>query len=102
HMGKIIRQLKLFSRKTSGQSVPVLMTTVVDGAIALLGPRLKREHVVVDQAVPTTDVHCLGDLVRLEQVVVNLISNAIQAMNGQPAPRIEVAAERRGKRVVLS
>src|SRR5699024_5325021 len=83
HMGKIIHQLKLFSRKSSGQSVPVSVTAVVDGAVALLAPRLKRENVVVDRAVPAGDVLCLGDLVRLEQVVVNLVSNAIQAMSGQ-------------------
>ena len=36
----------------------------------------------------------LGDMLRLEQVLVNLISNAMQAMEGQTAPRIEITAGR--------
>lgn len=102
HMGKIIHQLKLFSRKSSGQLVPVSLAVVADGAAALLAPRLKREHVVVDWVLPAEDVYCLGDLVRLEQVVVNLVSNAIHAMSGQAQARVEVVVVRSDDRVVLS
>lgn len=103
-MGKIVHQLKLFARKSSGQPVPVSMAAVADGALALLMPRLKRENVVVRKSLPMEDVYCLGDLVRLEQVVVNLVGNAIQAqaMSGQASPCVEILIGRRETRVSLA
>lgn len=101
-MGKIVRQLKLFARKSSGQPVPVSVVAVTDGALALLMPRLKRENVVVHKSLPAEDVYCLGDLVRLEQVVVNLVGNAIQAMSGCASPRVEILIARTETRVSLS
>ena len=83
-MGRIISQLKLFARKSSGKPVPVSMKAVIDGALTLLEPRLQRQEVAVIRHLPTTDVFCLGDMVRLEQVLVNLISNALQAMEAVP------------------
>ncbi|WP_455384376.1 ATP-binding protein [Acidihalobacter prosperus] len=98
-MGRIIQQLKIFARKSSGQRAPVSMTAVIDGVLALLAPRLRREGVTVATELPPQDAYCLGDLVRLEQVFVNLVSNAAQAMQDMPAPRIEIAVGRDGDKV---
>ena len=90
-MGRIIQQLKIFARKSSGQRAPVSMTAVIDGVLALLAPRLRREGVTVGTELPPQNAYCLGDLVRLEQVFVNLVSNAAQAMQDMPEPRVEIA-----------
>ncbi len=84
HMGRIISQLKLFARKSSGKPVPVSMNAVIDGALTLLEPRLQRQQVAVIRHLPVQEVLCLGDMVRLEQVLVNLIGNALQAMESVP------------------
>ena len=44
----------------------------------------------------------LGDMLRLEQVLVNLISNAMQAMEGLAAPRIEITAGRQGSMMSIA
>ena len=98
-MGRIITQLKLFARKSSGTPVPVSMTAVVDGALTLLAPRLQRDGVVVDRHLPDGDQLCMGDMVRLEQVLVNLLSNALQAMEGQESPHLEIDIRRIGNRI---
>lgn len=101
-MGRIITQLKLFARKSSGTPVPVSMTAVIDGALTLLAPRLQREGVIVDRLSPDGDQLCMGDMVRLEQVLVNLLSNALQAMELLEMPRLEIEIRRHGNRVRTS
>jgi two-component system, NtrC family, C4-dicarboxylate transport sensor histidine kinase DctB len=101
-MGRIIQQLKIFARKSSGQRAPVSVTAVIDGVLALLAPRLKREGVAVATELPSQDIYCMGDLVRLEQVFVNLVSNAAQAMQDMPDPRVEIAVGQDGDKVRIT
>ena len=100
-MGRIITQLKLFARKSSGPPVPVSLSAVIDGALALLTPRIKRREVEIRKS-PATDVLCMGDMVRLEQVFVNLISNAIQAMEACDRSVVEIDIAHQGEQVRAS
>ena len=100
-MGRIINQLKLFARKSSGPPVPVSLSAVIDGAVALLTPKIKRREVEVRKP-PQADILCMGDMVRLEQVFVNLIGNAIQAMEGNARPIVEIDVTHLGERVRAS
>lgn len=98
-MARIITQLKLFARKSSGAPVPVSMNAVIEGALTLLAPRLNREEVAVIRHIPDQDIYCLGDMVRLEQVLVNLLNNAMQAMEEQDSPQLEISVRLREGRV---
>ncbi|MQM38944.1 Adaptive-response sensory-kinase SasA [wastewater metagenome] len=80
-MARIVNQLKLFSRKSTGTPVAVSVPAAVDDALALLDPQLSREGVAVFRHWDAAPLYCLGDTVRLEQVFVNLIGNAAQAMS---------------------
>lgn len=100
-MGRIINQLKLFVRKSAGTPKPVSLQAVVDGALALLTPQLSHSLVAIDARLPEHTL-VLGDMVRLEQVFVNLVGNALQALEGTADPRIAITAERRGRRVVAT
>ena len=99
-MGRIITQLKLFARKSSGQPVPVSLSAVIDGALALLTPRIQRLAVEIRKP-PDADIRCMGDMVRLEQVFVNLIGNAIQAMEDSERPVVEIGIDHLGDRVCV-
>lgn len=86
-MAQIIKQLKMFARKSPGQSVAVSLQAVFDESLSLLESKIKRDEIKIVKKFPPEELFVLGDMVRLEQVFVNLISNAIQAMNNI-APRI--------------
>ena len=101
-MGKIISPLKVFSRKTSGQAEPVALQAVRDGAMSILFGRLQGEQVEVIWPKGLEDTLVMGDMVRLEQVVVNLISNAVQAMQDSPVRRLEIGCRRVADSVELS
>jgi two-component system C4-dicarboxylate transport sensor histidine kinase DctB len=92
-MGRITGQLRSFARKSSGQSAPVPLRQALDNALALLDARLRRAGAEVVRICPPDEPVALCDANRLEQVLVNLIGNALDAMAGQPVPRLELSWE---------
>jgi len=89
-MGLITGQLRTFARKSSGQLQPVALCHALDNALALLEPRLRQADAEIVRHCPLPEPFALCDANRLEQVLVNLIGNALDAMDGQPTPRIEL------------
>jgi C4-dicarboxylate-specific signal transduction histidine kinase len=99
-MGRINAQLKSFARKAPGEHRPVNVANAIANARMLLQARLKSEN--VDLQVDASDAlfgHCDGN--RLEQVLVNLMVNAIDAMGGQSDKRLTVAARSEAGRIVV-
>lgn len=82
-MGSITAQLKSFARKSQGEHQAVSLLTAVQYMQRLLEHRFRAEgvRVEVNIAQPLL-VRC--DLNRLEQVLVNLATNALDAMQDQP------------------
>ena len=89
-MGSITGQLRTFARKSSGELKTVALRQALDNTLALLEPRLRqsRAEIVRHGTLPEPCAHC--DPNRLEQVLINLIGNALDAMEGRPAPCIEL------------
>lgn len=79
-IGAITSELRGFSRKATGSIVPVSIAGVIQGVLLLLRDRINRSGALI--SVPKSDALVLAEGVRLEQVLVNLIQNALDA---QPA-----------------
>ncbi len=92
-MGRITGQLRNFARKSSGQSAPVPLCHALDNALALLDPRIRRAGADIERSCPADEPVALCDSNRLEQVLINLIGNALDAMAGQTRPRLELSWE---------
>ncbi|WP_458129367.1 sensor histidine kinase [Pseudomonas sp. Z2-11] len=89
-MAALTGHLKTFARKSpSGLRERLDLAAVVDQALQLLETRLRDEHVstVLHLARPAW---VRGDAIRLEQVLINLLRNALDAMVDQPIKRLEV------------
>ncbi len=102
-MGRIIKALRGFARKEGEPATDVSLVEVVDDALSLAAGRLSATETEVVWARPAHDVMVRGGRVRLQQVVLNLISNAIDAMEGQSEPRkIEISLDWAGDGVRLT
>jgi two-component system C4-dicarboxylate transport sensor histidine kinase DctB len=101
-MGLITGQLRTFARKSSGQLQPVALYQALNNALALLEPRLRQANIELVRHCPLPEPVALCDTNRLEQVLVNLVGNALDAMDGQATPRIEISCECVGQQARLS
>lgn len=89
-MGAITRQLKSFARKGGEAFAPVDLRACIAEALAMMEPQLRARRVLVVRTLPRAPVMVMGDPLRLEQVIVNLMRNAVDAMAGVNAPQIDL------------
>ncbi|MFC3285823.1 sensor histidine kinase [Litchfieldella rifensis] len=101
-MAKISAQLKQFSRKSGDTLTAVSVPACFDYALRLYQARLSSAGVEIVRHWPAQETWVRADLVRLEQVLVNLIGNALQAMAETPSPRLVLGIEPRGSEVHIT
>ena len=80
----ISRNRELFRhRKIETASLDI--NTIINGVTALLKTRLLSSHVTLVTSLAHDLPHVTGDPVQLQQVLLNLVSNSVDAMEGVPA-----------------
>ncbi len=89
-MGAITRQLKSYARKGGDAIEPVDLRAALSSALAMMEPQLKARTVKIVRNLPRGAVMVQADRIRLEQVIINLFRNALDATKGLRAPRIEI------------
>ncbi len=94
HASSIILSLKGFASKAREEAVPVRVNVILLDVLSFLEAQLQLSEIAVDLAMEDGDYWVLGQEVRIEQVFLNLIQNAIQAMAGCAEPRLGVTAHR--------
>ena len=90
-MGGIITPLKTFARKSPAVPAAVDVAQAVDAALFLFDQRLRKQNITVDRQIEPNLWIAWCDQNRLQQVLVNLIGNAIDAMAEQSNRRLSFA-----------
>ncbi len=89
-MTAITRQLKSFARKDGVAVEPLDARDCVSSALSMMEPQLKSRKVRISRALPKDPVMILADRVRLDQVLINLLRNAIDATKEAEDPSIDL------------
>lgn len=101
-MGRIVANLRTFARPEPEAIADVDLVEAVDAALEMLGPNCARAGVEVDWRRPNSSVIVRGGEVRLQQVIMNLVSNAVDATKDRPEKRVKLEVTGDGGRVRLS
>lgn len=101
-MADISAQLRQFSRKSSERQETISVQACIDYALRLFQSRLREGNINIILDWPDETLWVKGDLVRLEQVLVNLIGNALQAMKTSPSPQLTLGAHIHQQQVIIS
>jgi two-component system C4-dicarboxylate transport sensor histidine kinase DctB len=100
-VGAITDELRAFSRKTRSGAVPVNVEAAIDGALLLVGARLRERGVTLQRGRVPAGLEVRAERNRLEQVVLNLLQNAIEALEGVPSPVIDISVTVRAGKVTV-
>ena len=90
-MGAITRQLKSFARKGEDAMEPVDLRASASAALTMMEPQLRSGVIRVSHSIPRDKIMVMADRIRLEQVIVNLLRNAVDAVKSQRDPMIELS-----------
>jgi len=82
-MAEITRHLKSFARKSPGKAMPVSLIEPIANSLALLDLRIKKHDIALHYTPPEEIPPVLADSIRLEQVLVNVLANSIDAVQEQ-------------------
>ena len=89
-MGAITRQLKSYARKGQETLSPVDMGAALASSLSMMEPQLRQRQVEISRILPDTPVMVLGDRMRIEQVLVNLLRNALDATKSERNPQVDI------------
>jgi two-component system C4-dicarboxylate transport sensor histidine kinase DctB len=79
-MGTITGKLKSFARQSNAGLAPASIHTAISNALVLVERRMELDKVAFTLDIGRADVYALCDSNRLEQVLLNLMSNALDAL----------------------
>jgi signal transduction histidine kinase len=86
---KVMDRMRRFGRKTAGDRKAVSLAGIARSARSLMDAVIANTGIALDIAVPD-DLKVMADELEIEQVLVNLIQNAADAMAGRPDSRIRI------------
>ncbi|WP_170595114.1 sensor histidine kinase [Ruegeria arenilitoris] len=89
-MGAITRQLKSYARKGADAFSPVNLGEALASSLSMMEPQLRQRQVKITQILPEEPVIVMGDRMRIEQVMVNLLRNALDATKSVAEPEVEI------------
>jgi len=89
-MGGITKQLKSYARKGSDRLEPVDAKDAVLSSLSMMEPQLRQRQVSITRTLPDSRIMIYADRMRLEQVIINLLRNALDATKMTQEPSIDI------------
>ena len=93
-IGSIVAEIKLFSRKSPDKKQAISIVNALNHAIMLVEPQRRQLDAILDVQPFQENLQVWAEVVRFEQVLVNLLRNSLDALSDQPNKRITVTVIR--------
>lgn len=97
-----VRQMRAFAAGHGPEHQSVAFVDLVSPVKDLLRPELRRRHVKLDLVLNDALPNVMAAPIQIEQVLVNLLRNAIEATQGREDGHVRLAARREGAELVVS
>jgi nitrogen-specific signal transduction histidine kinase len=91
--GDIVKSIRALARKSTSEKVRLDINQVIGDTLDLMQSELRRHEVSVETRFAGTPDFITGDRTQLQQVIVNLIMNAIEAMSSGTRRALRVVTE---------
>lgn len=92
-MGVITNQLKSHARKGVNDKKVIDLRDCVTSALSLMSPQLGKIQVTIVRNIAETPARFVGDAIRVEQIIVNLLRNALDAVKTVEDKKIVISVE---------
>ena len=100
-MSKISSQLKFFSRKSINSMEQINVQAVIQSAVDIVSTQDKNSHTIIHIKNHAPELKALADIIQLEQILINLINNALQAVENKDNGKITIATEVKNNTVLI-
>ncbi|MFD0915450.1 ATP-binding protein [Pseudahrensia aquimaris] len=101
-MAQLSKNLRTFARKPKEMLDSISLKSAVHGALEIMAPRLKATKARIVNQVHDESMFVRGGDIRLQQVIINLINNALDAMESADKPQVELAAQEFGDEITFT
>lgn len=101
-IASITDTLRGFARRGRSALEPLSVEDILDGAMLILRSRIRESGVELERRSVGGEAIILGGRIRLEQVLVNLVRNAVEALEGREHGRITVETVNGAEEVTIA
>ena len=101
-LGRLTSRLKTFAHKSDAPLAPVLLARSVADAQALLGAELKDREIGLEVDIEPVTLSVLAEESAIGSVIINLMRNAIDAMQDEPHPVLQIRARAQGEQTIIT
>jgi signal transduction histidine kinase len=99
----VIKKLRTLLRRGEIERRPVEVKDIVQDVVTILRAEAERRGIDVRTDLSAIDTPVMGDRVHLQQVLLNLMVNGMEAMHDSPAPKqLTVSTSQRGDQILVS
>ena len=99
---RLTSQLKTFAYKSDAPLAPVQLTRSIADAQAIVGTELRNRNVTLEVDVQPAELSMLADAAAIDGLLINLMRNAIDAMQDAPQRILRIDARAHDNRVILT
>ena len=85
-----VQRVLAFGRPAPAQREPIRLADVVFQSIEFLSPRARTQQVQIDSDIQAPDAIIYADPHALAQMIINLLNNALDSLQGRPDGRIDL------------